>query len=111
MKITFESVASYPFMASYRIIADCGDVVSVRREVLVTIAPHHTFFFFVLSPTSNNTSSRRPGIISITSVVQTENHGANLRTMPETQLRTMNHCDRTCSYSDRKFLSHELGMG
>ena len=27
------------------------------------------------------------------------------------QLRTMNHCERTCIYSDRKFLSHELRMG
>ena len=23
----------------------------------------------------------------------------------------MNHCERTCIYSDRKFLSHELRMG
>jgi hypothetical protein len=91
MKITFESVNSYPCIASYRTIADCGDVVSVRRDVLVTIAPYHNFVFFVLSTSSHNTSSRRPGIISITIVVQNEKPGANSRALPGTQLRTMNH--------------------
>jgi hypothetical protein len=111
MKITFESAASYSCMASYHIIADCGDVVSVRREVLVTIAPHHTFFFFVLSPSSHNTSSRRPDISSIASVVQ---NGKAWRQFTNTSWdATQDHesCDRTCSYSDRKFLSHELGIG
>jgi hypothetical protein len=72
--------ASFPatdiFLPLKRIIrnfvhtADCSDVVSVRWEVLVTIASHHTFVFVVLSPKSHNTSSRRPGISSIKSVVR-----------------------------------------
>jgi hypothetical protein len=72
MKITFESVAFYPCMVSYRIKANCGNTVSVRRDVLLTIAPHHTFFLFSTSTSSHNTSSRRPGITLMTSIVQNE---------------------------------------
>ena len=44
MKKIFEFVALYLCMASYRVMADWGDLVSVRREVWLTIAPHHNSF-------------------------------------------------------------------
>jgi hypothetical protein len=111
MNGTFEAVASYPCMASYHIIADCVGVVSVRREVLVTIAPHHTLFFFVPSPSSQNTSSRYPGISSITSAVQNEKAWRQFTNSAWDAFQDHESCDRTCSYANRKFLSHVLGVG
>jgi hypothetical protein len=109
--ITNSGLKITPCMASYRIIADFGDVVSVRQEVLVTIAPHHIFFFFVLSPSSHIISSRRRGISSNTSVVQNEKAWRQFTNTVWDATQDHESCDRTCSYADPKFLSHVLGVG
>jgi hypothetical protein len=73
-------------------------------------SPPH-FLFFVLSPSSRNTSSRRPGIRSITKVEQNEHAWRQFTNTVWDATQDHESCDRTCSYADHKFLSHVLGVG